>query len=80
MISQRQLLILTIAILSAANAKAQIPAFPLTQSGLVVSRPTQPIQPFTVAGEHGYQSPGKLHFRSSASTASSSRPASMNLP
>ena len=30
-----------------------VAAFPLTQSGLVISRPVQPAQPFTVAGESG---------------------------
>ncbi len=34
-------------------ASAQTPAFPMTDSGLVISRPTQPQQPFTVAGPRG---------------------------
>ncbi len=34
-------------------ASAQIPAFPMTDSGLVITRPTQPLQPFTVAGPRG---------------------------
>ena len=34
-------------------AHAQTPAFPLTEKGLVISRPTQPVQPFTVAGPRG---------------------------
>jgi glycogen debranching enzyme len=34
-------------------AHAQIPAFPLTTTGLEISRPTQPPQPFTVAGQSG---------------------------
>lgn len=34
-------------------AWGQIAPFPLTQSGLVISRPVQPMQPFTVAGERG---------------------------
>ena len=36
-----------------APSFAPLPAFPLTQTGLVISRPVQPPQPFTVAGEHG---------------------------
>src|SRR5580658_10540126 len=51
--SLRQFLIPIAAFLCAASAHAQIPAFPLTQSGLVITRPTQPPQPFTVAGESG---------------------------
>ena len=39
--------------LATSAAHAQIPAFPLTQTGLVISRPTQPQQPFTVAGPRG---------------------------
>jgi len=47
-------LLIPAAILSLCTAaQAQIPAFPLTQTGLVISRPTQPPQPFTIAGEHG---------------------------
>ena len=34
-------------------AQAQIPAFPFAESKLTISRPTQPANPFTVAGEHG---------------------------
>ncbi|WP_263350715.1 amylo-alpha-1,6-glucosidase [Acidicapsa acidisoli] len=49
----RQLLIPIAAFLCAASTQAQIPAFPLTQTGLVISRPTQPPQPFTVAGPRG---------------------------
>src|SRR5580658_9367418 len=51
--SLRQFLIPIAAFLCAASAHAQIPAFPLTQTGLVISRPTQPPQPFTVAGPRG---------------------------
>src|SRR5580698_5974340 len=40
-------------ILLSISANAQTPAFPLTDKGLVISRPTQPPQPFTVAGESG---------------------------
>jgi glycogen debranching enzyme len=41
-----------------AGVQAQMPSFPLTQTGLVntglvISRPVQPPQPFTVAGESG---------------------------
>jgi glycogen debranching enzyme len=40
-----------------AQSFAPVPAFPLTQTGpshsLIISRPVQPPQPFTVAGEHG---------------------------
>jgi glycogen debranching enzyme len=36
-----------------AQSLAPLPAFPLIQTGLVISRPSQPPQPFTVAGEHG---------------------------
>ena len=36
-----------------AQTLAPVPAFPLNQKGLVISRPTQPLQPFTVAGERG---------------------------
>jgi glycogen debranching enzyme len=39
--------------LLSAQSLAPLPAFPLTQTGLVISRPAQPPQPFTVAGEHG---------------------------
>jgi glycogen debranching enzyme len=39
--------------ISGAAAFAQIAPFPMTQSGLVISRPGQPMQPFTVAGERG---------------------------
>ena len=51
--SLRALLISAVAILIPSNIQAQIPAFPLTNSGPVISRPTQPIQPFTVAGPRG---------------------------
>jgi glycogen debranching enzyme len=37
----------------ASSAESQTPAFPLTGKGLVISRPTQPQQPFTVAGPRG---------------------------
>lgn len=39
--------------ISGAAAVAQIAPFSMTQSGLVISRPVQPMQPFTVAGERG---------------------------
>jgi glycogen debranching enzyme len=39
--------------LISAQSLAPLPAFSLTQTGLVISRPPQPPQPFTVAGEHG---------------------------
>jgi glycogen debranching enzyme len=57
MISKR--ILLTPAVLFsfcvAAHAQSFGPtaAFPLTQTGLVISRPVQLPQPFTVAGEHG---------------------------
>ena len=59
--SSRYLLIPAALISFCSIAQAQsfgpIPAFPLTQSGpshdLVISRPTQPPQPFTVAGQSG---------------------------
>jgi glycogen debranching enzyme len=57
MISQR--ILLTPAILFSfcvavhAQSFGPTPAFPLTQTGLVISRPVQLPQPFTVAGEHG---------------------------
>jgi len=52
--SLRQLLIPATAFLFAASPRAQTPAFPLTDySGLAISRPTQPAQPFTVAGPRG---------------------------
>ena len=35
------------------SAQSQIPAFPLTHDGLVINRPVQPVQPFTVAGTSG---------------------------
>ena len=38
---------------SGLAATAQIAPFPMTQSGLVISRPVQPMQPFTVAGDRG---------------------------
>jgi glycogen debranching enzyme len=55
---QAHLLLLVPAILlSALTARAQsltaIPAFPFAKSDLVISRPTQPQQPFTVAGPRG---------------------------
>ena len=36
-----------------AQSFAPIPTFPLAQSDLAIIRPTQPIQPFTVAGQRG---------------------------
>jgi len=51
--SQRKLLTFAALISLSAISKSQIPAFPLTQSGLVIQRPVQPIQPFTVAGPRG---------------------------
>jgi glycogen debranching enzyme len=51
--SSRALLISAAALLSGLSAAAQIAPFPMTESGLVISRPTQPVQPFTVAGERG---------------------------
>ena len=52
--SLRHLLISAVLIIPFGHiAQAQLPAFPLTQTGLVISRPVQPPQPFTVAGEHG---------------------------
>jgi glycogen debranching enzyme len=57
MISPRNLPIPAAVLFLCASAQAQsfapVPAFPLTQTGLVISRPPQPPQPFTVAGEHG---------------------------
>jgi len=52
--SSRSLLISAAALVfSGLAAWGQIAPFPLTQSGLVISRPVQPMQPFTVAGERG---------------------------
>jgi glycogen debranching enzyme len=51
--SSRALLISAAVLLSGLAARAQLTPFPMTQSGLVISRPTQPVQPFTVAGERG---------------------------
>src|SRR5271163_422170 len=57
MTSLRNLLLPTAFLSLCAVAQAQsfapLPVFPLTQTGLVISRPVQPPQPFTVAGEHG---------------------------
>src|ERR1700680_4899164 len=48
-----QLLIPAALISLSVAAHPQIPAFPLAKSDLVISRPTQPQQPFTVAGPRG---------------------------
>lgn len=54
MISLRSALASIVAVASLGSAaSAQIAPFPLTESGLVISRPVQPMQPFTVAGERG---------------------------
>jgi glycogen debranching enzyme len=48
-------LLTSVAVLAFSSlvAAAQIAPFPMTDSGLVISRPVQPMQPFTVAGERG---------------------------
>ena len=51
--SRRHLLIPAAIFSLCANTQAQTAAFPLTNTGLVISRPTQPPQPFTVAGQSG---------------------------
>jgi hypothetical protein len=51
--SLRKLLIPAALILIPYTVEAQVPAFPLAKSKLAISRPTQPPQPFTVAGERG---------------------------
>jgi glycogen debranching enzyme len=53
MITPRQLLALSVLLPLPVTAHAQLAAFPLAQTGLVISRPVQPPQPFTVAGERG---------------------------
>jgi len=51
--SRSVLMSVAVLAISGAAAFAQIAPFPMTQSGLVISRPGQPMQPFTVAGERG---------------------------
>ncbi|WP_263355837.1 amylo-alpha-1,6-glucosidase [Acidicapsa ligni] len=55
--SPRALALLASLFVAATAAQAQslapIPAFPLETKGLVIDRPVQPVQPFTVAGERG---------------------------
>ena len=51
--SLQKLLIPAALILISQKSIAQIPAFPLAESKLTISRPTQPADPFTVAGEQG---------------------------
>jgi glycogen debranching enzyme len=57
MISQRILLtpaiLFSLCVAAHPQSFGPTPAFPLTQTGLVISRPVQLPQPFTVAGEHG---------------------------
>jgi glycogen debranching enzyme len=47
------LLLAALPTIASVRTHAQTPAFPLTEKGLVISRPTQPPQPFTVAGQSG---------------------------
>ena len=42
-----------VVVLSGVAAGAQVVPFPMTETGLAISRPAQPMQPFTVAGERG---------------------------
>jgi glycogen debranching enzyme len=51
--SIQKLLIPAALILLPQTSIAQIPAFPLAESKLTISRPTQPADPFTVAGDQG---------------------------
>ena len=47
------LALLATALPAQAQSFAPIPAFPLAQSDLSIVRPTQPVHPFTVAGQRG---------------------------
>ena len=47
------LALLATALPAQAQSFAPIPGFPLAQSDLSIVRPTQPVHPFTVAGQRG---------------------------